>query len=203
MKIICIGKNYQCHLIGEYSKVPENPLFFLKPDTALTLRNRPFFLPDFAEPVDYEVELLIRICKVGKCIQEKFAHTYYDSIGLGIDFTAHDLLRQCQEKGMPWEMAKGFDGSAVVSKFVPKEKFENLNDLDFKLLINDKLVQQGNSGEMLFSFDRIVSVVSQYVTLKMGDVIFTGTPAGAGPVSINDRLQGYIGEEKYLDFRVK
>ncbi|MCQ2286193.1 MAG: fumarylacetoacetate hydrolase family protein [Bacteroidales bacterium] len=203
MKIICVGKNYKGHIREFDNRFPEVPLFFMKPDTALTVRNRPFFLPDFAQQVDYEVELLLRICKVGKYIQEKFAHTYYDAIGLGVDFTARDIQTQCREKGEPWEMCKSFDGSAAVSKFVPKSQFPDLNNINFHLLLNEKLVQQGNTSDMLFGFDRIVSYVSQFVTLKMGDIIFTGTPAGIGPVAINDRLQGFIENEKFFDFRVK
>lgn len=203
MKIICIGKNYLGHVRELGGNVPESPIFFLKPDTALTVRNRPFFLPDFAQRFDYETEILIRICKVGKCIQEKFAHTYYDSVGLGIDFTARDVQQRCRQNGEPWEICKGFDGSAAVSKFVAKEHFPDMLNLDFRLCVNDKVVQQGNTANMIFNFDRIISYVSQFITLKMGDIIFTGTPEGIGPVNINDRLQGFIGDEKFLDFRIK
>ena len=203
MKIICVGKNYLGHIREFDGAVPEAPIFFLKPDTALTVRNRPFFLPDFAKRFDYEVEILLRICKVGKCIQERFAHTYYDSIGLGIYFTARDVQSRCREKGEPWEICKGFDGSAVVSRFVHKSNFPDLANLEFSLTLNGETVQQGNTADMIFNFDRIISYVSQFITLKMGDIIFTGTPAGIGAVKINDRLQGFIGNEKFLDFRVK
>ena len=203
MKIICVGKNYIGHVKEFGGTVPTAPLFFLKPDTALTVRNRPFFLPDHLGRVDYEVEILIRICKVGKCIQERFAHTYYDSIGLGIDFTARDVQSRCREKGEPWEIRKGFDGSAAVSKFVPKTHFTDINNLNFSLLLNGETVQQGNTADMVFNFDKIISHISQFITLKMGDIIFTGTPAGIGAVNINDRLQGFIEDEKFLDFRIK
>lgn len=203
MKIICIGRNYLPHIQELGHKVPTEPTFFLKPESAMVIRNRPFFLPDFSQQVEYEVELIYRINKVGKYIQEKYAHTYYDAIGLGIDFTARDLQRNCIENGNPWEIAKAFDGSAVMSQFIDKEEFENLNNLDFHLDLNGKTVQSGNSSEMIFTIDKIISYVSQFMTLKMGDVIYTGTPKGVGKVAINDRLEGWIGERKLLNFRVK
>ncbi len=203
MKIICIGRNYLPHIQELGHKVPTEPTFFLKPESAMVIRNRPFFLPDFSQQVEYEVELIYRINKVGKYIQEKYAHTYYDAIGLGIDFTARDLQKNCIENGNPWEIAKAFDGSAVMSQFIDKEEFENLNNLDFHLDLNGKTVQSGNSSEMIFTIDKIISYVSQFMTLKMGDVIYTGTPKGVGKVAINDRLEGWIGERKLLNFRVK
>lgn len=203
MKIICIGRNYLPHIQELGHKVPTEPTFFLKPESAMVIRNRPFFLPDFSQQVEYEVELIYRINKVGKYIQEKYAHTYYDAIGLGIDFTARDLQRNCIANGNPWEIAKAFDGSAVMSQFIDKEEFENLNNLDFHLDLNGKTVQSGNSSEMIFTIDKIISYVSQFMTLKMGDVIYTGTPKGVGKVAINDRLEGWIGERKLLNFRVK
>ncbi len=203
MKIICIGKNYLKHIQELDRKRPTEPVFFLKPDSAIIQRNRPFFLPDFSEEIHHEVELIYRICKVGKCIQAKFAHHYYDAIGLGIDFTARDLQRKCVSEGNPWEIAKAFDGSAVISKFVPKEQFENLQKIDFKLLLNGQCVQCGNSEDMIFPIDEIISYVSQFITLKIGDIIFTGTPEGVGKVAIEDHLQGFIGEEKFLDFKIK
>lgn len=203
MKIICIGRNYLPHIQELGHKVPTEPTFFLKPESAMVIRNRPFFLPDFSQQVEYEVELIYRINKVGKYIQEKYAHTYYDAIGLGIDFTARDLQKNCIENGNPWEIAKAFDGSAVMSQFIDKEEFENLNNLDFHLDLNGKTVQSGNSSEMIFTIDKIISYVSQFITLKMGDVIYTGTPKGVGKVAINDRLEGWIGERKLLNFRVK
>ena len=203
MKIICIGKNYLKHIQELDRQRPAEPVFFMKPDSSIIIRNRPFFLPDFSEEIHHEVELIFRICKVGKCIQPKFAHTYYDAIGLGIDFTARDLQRKCVAEGNPWEIAKAFDGSAVISKFVEKEHFGELNNLDFRLLLNDQCVQHGNSKDMLFSIDDIICHVSKFMTLKIGDIIFTGTPEGVGRVAINDRLQGFIGDEKFLDFKIK
>lgn len=203
MKIICIGKNYLKHIQELDRQRPSEPVFFMKPDSSIIIRNRPFFLPDFSEEIHHEVELIFRICKVGKCIQPRFAHTYYDAIGLGIDFTARDLQRKCVAEGNPWEIAKAFDGSAVISKFVEKEHFGELNNLDFRLLLNDQCVQHGNSKDMLFSIDDIICHVSKFMTLKIGDIIFTGTPEGVGKVAINDRLQGFIGDEKFLDFKIK
>ncbi len=203
MKIICIGRNYLPHIQELGHKVPTEPTFFLKPESAMVIRNRPFFLPDFSQQVEYEVELIYRINKVGKYIQEKYAHTYYDAIGLGIDFTARDLQKNCIENGNPWEIAKAFDGSAVMSQFIDKEEFDDLNNLDFHLDLNGKTVQSGNSSEMIFTIDKIISYVSQFMTLKMGDVIYTGTPKGVGKVAINDRLEGWIGDRKLLNFRVK
>ncbi len=203
MKIICVGKNYLKHIQELDRQRPSEPVFFLKPDSSIIIRNRPFFLPDFSEEIHHEVELLFRICKVGKCIQPKFAHTYYDAIGLGIDFTARDLQRKCVAEGNPWEIAKAFDGSAIISKFVEKEHFGDLHNLDFHLMLNERRVQQGNSRDMLFSIDEIICHVSRFMTLKIGDIIFTGTPEGVGKVAINDRLQGFIGEEKFLDFKIK
>lgn len=203
MKIICIGKNYLNHIRELDRKVPDKPVFFLKPDSSVIIRNRPFFLPDFSEELHHEVELIFRICKVGKCISKKFAHNYYDAVGLGVDFTARDLQRKCVAEGNPWEIAKAFDGSAVISRFVPKEQLGDLNNIDFHLMLNDRCVQQGNSSNMIFSIDDIISYVSQFMTLKIGDIIFTGTPEGVGKVAINDRLQGFIGDEKFFDFRIK
>ena len=184
-------------------KVPEKPTLFLKPDSSVITRNRPFFLPDFSQQIEYEVELLVRIDKVGKYIQKKFAHTYYHEIGLGIDFTARDLQKNCIEEGNPWEIAKAFDGSAIISQFIEKEKFANLNNINFHLNLNGNTVQSGNSGEMLFSIDQIISYASQFFTLKTGDIIFTGTPKGVGKVAINDLLEGWIEDRRMLNFRVK
>jgi len=203
MKIICVGRNYLSHIREFDNQIPEVPVFFLKPDTAVVNRNRPFFLPDFSQEVHYETELLVRINKVGKCIKEKFAHTYYEEIGLGVDFTARDLQRECMKNGNPWEIAKAFDHSAIIGKFVSKNQFPDIYNINFKMLLNDQVVQEGNSKEMFFSIDRIIVYVSQFITLKMGDVIFTGTPKGVGSVKINDRLQGFIEDDKFFDFRVK
>jgi 2-keto-4-pentenoate hydratase/2-oxohepta-3-ene-1,7-dioic acid hydratase in catechol pathway len=203
MKIICIGRNYIDHITELRHKIPEQPLFFLKPDSSILLRNKPFFIPSFSQEIDYEVELVFKIGKLGKCIQEKYAHAYYDEIGLGVDFTARDLQRECIKNGQPWEKAKNFDGSAVISHFVKKEKFRDLHDIHFSLLKNGEKVQHGNSGKMIFHIDKIISFVSQFMTLKIGDLIFTGTPSGTGKVSIHDRLQGYVENELFFDFKIK
>lgn len=203
MKFICIGRNYAAHIAELQHAVPEHPVFFLKQENAITRCNRPFFLPDFSNQVDYETEIIVKINRLGKCIQEKFAHLYYEEIGLGVDFTARDIQRHCIEVGDPWEIAKAFDGSAVVGKFVLKSRFEDVQNLNFHLLLNGEKVQQGNSRDMLFSIDHIISYVSKFMTLKTGDIIFTGTPVGVGPVKINDRLQGFLEEEKMFDFLVK
>ena len=203
MKIICIGRNYLPHIKELGHQVPETPTFFLKPDSSVITRNRPFFLPDFSQQMEYEVEILVRIDKVGKCIQERFAHTYYHELGLGIDFTARDLQKKCIEQGNPWEIAKAFDGSAVISQFIEKEAFEDINNLNFHLDLNGTTVQVGNSGDMLFSIDRIIAHVSQFLTLKAGDILFTGTPKGVGKVAVNDRLEGWLEDRKLLDFRVE
>ncbi len=203
MKIICIGRNYVEHAMELNNPLPEKPVFFMKPNTAMIIRNRPFFYPGFSEDVHYEVELVIRINRNGKHIREKFASGYYDQVGLGIDFTARDLQSQAKAKGLPWEVAKAFDGSAPVSSFIPLAELDDRQNIRFHLDINGKTVQEGNSNLMIFSVDRIISYVSQFITLKMGDLIFTGTPKGVGQVKIGDHLTGYIEEKKMLDFRVK
>lgn len=203
MKIICIGRNYIEHAQELNNPVPADPVFFMKPETALIRAGMPFFYPDFSNDIHYEVELVLHICKVGKHIQEKFAHTYYDKIGIGIDFTARDVQKICKEKGLPWEVAKAFDGSAPVSKFLPKEEFADLYDINFSLTKNEQVVQDGNSGMMIFNFEKIIAYVSRFVTLKMGDLIFTGTPAGVGSVIKEDNLKAFIGEKKMLDIKIK
>jgi len=203
MKFICIGRNYLDHVKEFNSPVPQEPVFFFKPESALLLKRQPFFVPDFSQNVHYEVELLVKICKVGKNIQERFAHTYYNEIGLGIDFTARDIQSKCIVKGLPWEISKAFDGSAVVGHFFPKEKFAGLRAIDFSLKQNGNIVQKGNSANMIFDFDKLISYVSKFVTLKMGDIIFTGTPSGVGPVKINDILEGFIAGEKAFKILVK
>lgn len=203
MKIICIGLNYKSHIQELKCETPEQPLFFLKPETSMILRNRPFFLPDFSNDIHYEVELLVKINKVGKFIQKRFAHTYYDEIGLGIDFTARDIQQDAMAKGLPWELSKAFDGSAIIGNFLPKSQFPNLQNINFHLQKNEQIVQKGNSADMLFEIDDIIAYVSQFITLKIGDIIFTGTPVGVGRIEINDRLQGFIEEQKMFDFRVK
>lgn len=204
MKIICIGRNYVDHAKELNNPVPEEPVFFMKPDTALLRNNAPFFYPSFSKDIHHEVELIIKINKVGRCIGEKFANRYYSEVGLGIDFTARDVQQRCKEKGLPWEVAKAFDFSAPISsKFLPISDFESVDRIPFRLVKNGEVVQQGNSGDMLFSINRIISYVSQYVTLKIGDLIYTGTPAGVGSVAIGDRLQGYIADTLMFDFEVK
>ncbi|TVQ07814.1 MAG: FAA hydrolase family protein [Bacteroidetes bacterium] len=203
MKIICIGRNFIEHAHELNNPVPANPVFFLKPETALIRAGLPFFYPDFSQDVHYEVELVLRINKLGKHISEKFAHTYYDAVGIGIDFTARDLQNVCKQKGLPWEVAKAFDGSAPVSRFIPKEQFPDLYDINFSLAKNQETVQKGNSGMMIFNFEKIIAYVSKFMTLKMGDYIFTGTPAGVGPVKQGDDLQAFIGDQIMLQLPVK
>ncbi len=203
MKIICIGRNYVEHAKELKNPLPDQPVFFLKPDTSLVIRNRPFFYPDFSNDIHYETELVIKIDKNGKHIQEKFAHTYYSQIGLGIDFTARDIQQKCKEKGLPWEIAKGFDNSAPISKLIGIEELNDQKNIQFHLELNGEIVQEGSSLDMIFSFDTIISYLSQFITLKMGDLIYTGTPAGVGPVKIGDHLVGYLEDKKMLDFRVK
>lgn len=203
MKIICIGRNYIEHAKELNNPVPAEPVFFMKPESSIIRNNFPFFYPEFSKEIHHEAEIVLHICKVGKHIQEQFAHTYYDAIGVGIDFTARDIQQKCKEKGLPWEKAKAFDGSAPISEFIPKESFENLNNLSIKLDINGSTVQDGTSKDMIFTFDQIISYVSQFVTFKIGDMIFTGTPAGVGPVQINDRLEVYLDNRKMMDFKVK
>ncbi len=203
MKLICIGRNYAQHISELKNEKPTEPVLFLKPDTAILLKKQPFFIPDFSDEVHHEVEVLVKINRVGKYIDVKFAHKYYDEIGLGIDFTARDLQQKLKEKGLPWEKAKAFDGSAVVGKWVSKSKFENLDNLPFSLLKNNKTVQSSTTQDMLWSIDKIIAYVSQFFTLKIGDIIFTGTPSGVSPVQPNDSLKGFIGEEQFFSIKVK
>lgn len=202
MKIICIGRNYAKHIEELANEKPENPVVFLKPDSAILPKKNPFFIPTFSDDVHHEVEVLVKINKVGKHIAERFAHKYYDEIGLGIDFTARDIQSVCKEKGLPWEKAKAFDGSAVVGQFYSKSQFD-LENLSFQLIKNDAVVQDGNTNAMLWKIDELISYVSQYFTLKKGDVIFTGTPAGVGKVSENDLLIGKIDGKEAFQIRVK
>jgi 2-keto-4-pentenoate hydratase/2-oxohepta-3-ene-1,7-dioic acid hydratase in catechol pathway len=202
MKIICIGRNYVKHIEELANEKPQSPVVFLKPDSAILPRKNPFFMPPFSNDVQYEVEVLIKINKVGKHIAVKFANKYYDEIGLGIDFTARDIQAKCKEKGLPWEKAKAFDGSAVIGEFYPKEDFD-LDHLKFQLYKNDELVQDGNTNAMLWKVDELISYVSQYFTLKKGDVIFTGTPAGVGKVVENDVLKGVLEGKEAFKIRVK
>ena len=203
MKIICIGRNYVNHAKELGNDMPSEPLFFLKPDTAIQPKGHPFFIPDFSNDIHYEVELVIRINKTGKYIEEKFAHTYYSQIGLGIDFTARDVQEKCKAKGLPWEKAKGFDGSAQISRnFIDKSDLD-LNNISFSLQKNGGQVQQGNSKEMCFNFDTIITYISKFYTLKIGDLIYTGTPEGVGPVVAGDKLKGFIGEKEMFKVVIK
>jgi len=203
MKIICIGRNYHEHAKELNNPVPVKPVFFMKPDSALVIRNRPFFYPDFSNDIHHEIEVVIKINRLGRSIETKFASRYFSEIGLGVDFTARDLQSECKKNGLPWEIAKGFDYSAPVSKFLPVDSFTDINNLDFHLDINGKRVQTGNTSEMIFSFEHIISYVSQFITLKTGDLIYTGTPAGVGPVKAGDRLTAYLDSVKMMDFYVK
>tara|TARA_B100001758_G_C18342490_1_gene575117 strand:- start:426 stop:1037 length:612 start_codon:yes stop_codon:yes gene_type:complete len=203
MKIICIGRNYVEHANELGNTISKEPLFFLKPETAIQPKSHPFFIPFFSNEIHYEVELVIRINKTGKHIDSKYANKYYSQIGLGIDFTARDIQKIAKEKGLPWEKAKGFDGSAQISRtFIDKSELE-LNNISFHLEKNDNVVQSGNSKDMQFSFDQIVAYVSRFYTLKIGDLIYTGTPAGVGPVEAGDFLRGYIGDKEMLKVVVK
>ncbi|WP_027000706.1 fumarylacetoacetate hydrolase family protein [Eisenibacter elegans] len=203
MKIIAIGRNYAEHIAELQNERPTEPVVFLKPDTALLKDNAPFYHPSFSQDIHHEVELVLRICKEGKHIEPEFAHKYYDQIGVGIDFTARDLQSELKAKGLPWEKAKAFNGSAPVSGFLPMEHFPDKQHIDFGLKVNGEWRQQGNTSLMLYDFDYLVAHVSHYFTLKTGDLIFTGTPKGVAAVKVGDRLQAYIGEECLLDFEVK
>ena len=202
MKIIAIGRNYAAHIQELNNERPSEPVIFLKPDTAVLRNNAPFYYPDFSNDIHFEVEILLKIDREGKYIDQKFAHKYYNEIGIGIDFTARDIQAKCKEKGLPWDKAKGFNGSAPISRFLPKADFD-LTRLDFSLRQNGQIKQQGNTSLMLWNFDEIVSYVSQFFTLKKGDVIFSGTPAGVGPIVVGDLLEAYIQTEKLLEVEIK
>ncbi len=204
MKIICIGRNYVAHVQELKNEMPEEPIFFMKPDSSLLRNNDPFYIPDWTNDVHYEVELVVKINRIGKNIEKRFAHRYFDEIGLGIDFTARDVQNQLKDKGLPWEKAKAFDKAAVIgSTFISRSLFPDPEAILFKLDINGKTVQSGNSELMMFGFEEIIAHVSKYVTLKIGDLIYTGTPAGVGPVKIGDRLEAYLENKKLLDFMIK
>src|ERR1700761_2022398 len=200
MKIIAVGRNYAEHAKELNNPVPTTPVIFMKPDTAILKDNKPFYHPDFSEDVHHEIEIVLKISKEGKHVSEKFAAGYYEEIGLGIDFTARDIQSRHKEKGLPWELAKAFDGSAPISTFLPKADFKDIYNVSFRLDINGETKQSGNTNMLLFSFEQIIAFVSQYITLKKGDLIFTGTPAGVGKVSVGDRLEGYLEDDKLLDF---
>ncbi len=203
MKLICIGRNYTKHIEELANERPEHPVVFLKPDSSILLKKHPFVIPEFSNDIHHEIEILVKIKKIGKYIDKKYAHTYYDEIGLGIDFTARDLQSDLKAKGLPWEKAKAFDGSAVIGNWIPKDKFENVNTIAFTLEKNEKVVQDGNTSHMLWKIDELISYVSQYFTLKIGDIIFTGTPAGVGSVAINDKLKGFIGDTELFSINIK
>lgn len=204
MKIICIGRNYVAHARELGNDIPEEPIFFMKPDTALLRNNDPFYIPDWTNEVHHEIELVIKINRIGKNIEKRFAHRYYNEVGLGIDFTARDVQAQLKAKGLPWEKAKAFDKSAVLSNtFLPKTIFPDQEAISFRLDINGDMVQESHSGMMIFDFDELIAHISKYVTLKIGDLIYTGTPANVGPVAIGDRLEGYLEDKKLLDFEIK
>ncbi len=203
MKIICVGRNYADHIKELNNEQPDDPVIFLKPETAVPLKNEPFFYPAFSRDVHHEVEILVKINRVGKNIEERFAHKYYDEIGVGIDFTARDLQTKLKAKGLPWELAKGFNGSAPISGFVPKTNFADLQAINFRLDVNGQTRQQGNTSLMLFKIDYLIAFVSRYFLLQQGDILFTGTPKGVGPVQIGDQLTAYIEDRKMLEFDVK
>lgn len=204
MKLICIGRNYAKHIEELENERPEHPVVFMKPDSSILLNKHPFVIPPFSNDVHHEVEILVKINKIGKHIAEKFAHTYYNEIGLGIDFTARDLQSQLKEKGLPWEKAKAFDGAAVVGNtWLPVSSFQSVDDISFRLENNGEVVQYGSTTEMLWKIDALISYVSQYFTLKIGDIIFTGTPAGVARVQENDKLKGFIGDTEMFSINVK
>ena len=201
MKIICIGRNYAEHAKELKNEIPTEPVFFMKPDTSL-LKEEEFYMPDFTKDLHHEIELVIKISKAGKHIEEQFAHKYYNEIGLGIDFTARDLQAKAKEKGLPWEKAKAFDNSAPIGKFISKENLK-LEDINFELKVNGQSKQIGSSKDLIFSFDKIISYVSKFVTLKVGDLIYTGTPEGVGAVNIGDKLEGFLEGESFLKLTIK
>ena len=203
MKLICIGRNYKNHIAELGNERPEHPVVFLKPDSSILLKQHPFVIPEYTKEVHYEVEVLVKIKKLGKYIDKKFAPTYYNEIGLGIDFTARDLQKSLKEKGLPWEKSKAFDGSAVIGNWIPKEELGDVDAIPFSLEKNGEVVQKGTTQDMLWKIDEIISYVSQYFTLKIGDIIFTGTPAGVGPVKPNDALKGFIKDKELFSIKVK
>jgi 2-keto-4-pentenoate hydratase/2-oxohepta-3-ene-1,7-dioic acid hydratase in catechol pathway len=203
MKLICIGRNYKDHIKELNNEKPTDPVIFIKPDTAILLKKQPFFIPDFSDDVHHEVEVLVKINKVGKHIDKKFAHKYYNDISVGIDFTARDVQQQLKEKGLPWEKAKSFDGAAVIGNWLPKSDFKDVDNLNFSLKKNDEVVQNGETSHMLYKIDEIIEYVSKYFTLKIGDIIFTGTPAGVSKVNPNDRLVGFLEDKQLFSINVK
>lgn len=203
MKIICIGRNYVNHIAELQNERPDEPVVFLKPDTAILPKGTPFFVPDFSSDVHHEIEILVKINRVGKYIEPKFAHKYYDEIGLGIDFTARDIQQKLKDKGLPWEKSKAFDGSAVIGDFLPKNLFSSVENINFELKNNGLTVQKGNTSHMLWKIDELIAEVSRYFTLKVGDILFTGTPEGVAAVKPGDVLEGFIEEKKLLNLLIK
>ncbi len=203
MKIICIGRNYVDHIAELQNEKPSEPVVFMKPDSAILLKQHPFVIPEFSNNIQHEIELIVKINKVGKYIDTKFAHKYYDEISVGIDFTARDLQNELKEKGLPWEKAKSFDGSAVIGEFLPKSQFNSLENLTFELTNNNKTVQKGNTSLMMWNIDELISFVSRYFTLKIGDIVFTGTPAGVAAVKPEDVLEGFLEGNKLFSIQIK
>lgn len=203
MKIICIGRNYASHAQEMHSEIPAEPIIFMKPDTASLNNKQAFYLPDFSSDIHHEVEVVLKINKEGKNIKEKFAHKYFQEISIGIDFTARDIQQNLKKKGLPWELSKSFDNSAATGNFIQIQDFNDINNLSFSLKINDHPVQEGNTSKMLFSFDKIISFISKYITLRKGDLIYTGTPSGVGPVKAGDKLEGFIENQLLLEVLIK
>ena len=203
MKIICVGRNYFDHINELKNEKPDSPLLFLKPETSIIQKKQPFFIPNFSNDVQYEVEVLIKINRLGKAISPKFSHKYYDEIGLGIDFTARDLQNKLKKDSLPWEKSKSFDGSALIGNWINKKNIDNLNNLEFRLTKNGDIVQKGNTSEMIWKIDELISKISKFFTLKIGDIIFTGTPSGVGRVNENDKLVGYINDKECFSIKIK
>lgn len=203
MKIIAIGRNYAEHALELKNEIPTNPVIFMKPDTALSKNNQPFYIPDFSQDIHYELELVLKINREGKHIAEKFAGGYFEEIGIGIDYTARDIQTQHKKAGLPWELAKSFDGSAAISEFIPKSKFPDLYDIRFHLNLNGETKQNGHTKQLIFSFEKIIAYVSTFITLKKGDLIFTGTPAGVGQIKVGDRLEGFLENEQLLNIEIR
>jgi 2-keto-4-pentenoate hydratase/2-oxohepta-3-ene-1,7-dioic acid hydratase in catechol pathway len=203
MKIICVGRNYDDHIEEFNNNRPDSPVLFLKPETSIIRKNQPFFIPNYSKNIQYEVEILVQINRLGKYISSEFSHKYYDEIGLGIDFTARDIQNELKSNGLPWEKSKAFDGSALIGKWINKNNFENLNNIDFSLEKNEKVVQKGNTYNMLWKIDDLISEISNYFTLKIGDIIFTGTTSGVGPVEENDVLTGFLDKKESFSIKIK
>lgn len=203
MKIICVGRNYFDHINELKNEKPKSPILFLKPETSIIQNKQPFFIPDFSNDVQYEVEVLIKINRLGKAISSQFSHKYYDEIGLGIDFTARDIQNKLKKDSLPWEKSKSFDGSALIGNWINKKNIDNLNNLEFRLTKNGDIVQKGNTSEMIWKIDELISKISKFFTLKIGDIIFTGTPSGVGRVNENDKLVGYINDKECFSIKIK